>query len=215
MSFYIADRKVDNNGHPSENDGTIYEVTAGSSGGGTLPPPPPPSGDVRITASADDAEEAADGGVDLNSSDLELVTDSSVQTVGLRFPGLAIPAGATITSAYIQFVADESQSGTTNLTVAAQAADDAKTFTSASLDVSSRLRTIASVAWSPAAWSTGEVGADTRTPDLSAVVQQVVSRPGWGSGHAIAFIITGSGQRTAESKDGSSSKAPLLHVEYR
>jgi hypothetical protein len=47
------------------------------------------------------------------------------------------------------------------------------------------------------------------------MVQEVVSRPGWQSGHALAFIISGSGQRTAESEDGSSSKAPLLHVEYR
>jgi uncharacterized protein YjiK len=27
QSFYIADRKLDNDGHPNENDGTIYEVT--------------------------------------------------------------------------------------------------------------------------------------------------------------------------------------------
>jgi uncharacterized protein YjiK len=30
-SFYIADRKVDNDGYPDENDGTIYEVTTGPS----------------------------------------------------------------------------------------------------------------------------------------------------------------------------------------
>jgi DNA-binding beta-propeller fold protein YncE len=33
-SFYITDRKVDNDGNPNENDGTIYEVTTAS-----LPPP--------------------------------------------------------------------------------------------------------------------------------------------------------------------------------
>ena len=214
MSFYICDRKVDNNDQPSENDGAIYEVTTGSSGGGTEPPPPPPSGDIRITSSSDDAEEAADGAVDRSSSDLELIDDGGPQTVGLRFPGLAIPAGATITNAYIRFVADESQSSSTDLSIRAQAAN-AATFGSANFNISTRLRTIASVPWSPAAWSTGENGSDTRTPDLTSVVQEVVSGPNWQSGNAIAFIITGTGHRTAESKDGSSSKAPLLHYEYR
>jgi uncharacterized protein YjiK len=212
MSFYITDRKVDNDGHPSENDGTIYEVTTGSSSGGTLPPP---SGELRITASSDDAEEAPDGGVDLTSSDLELVDDNGLQTVGLRFGGLAIPAGATITSAQIQFVADESQSAATSLSVRAQAADDAATFTAANFNLSSRPRTLASVPWSPAAWSSGQAGSAQRTPELAAVVQEVVSRPGWEPGQAIAFLINGSGHRTAESEDGSSSKAPLLQVEYR
>jgi uncharacterized protein YjiK len=214
-SFYITDRKVDNDGHPSENDGIIYEVTAPA--GGAPPPPPPSSGslNIRIAASADDAEEAVDGSVSRSSSDLELIDDGGPQTVGLRFPALAIPAGATVTSAYIQFVADESQSGSTDLSIRAQAAGDAATFGSAGFDISSRLRTIASVPWSPAAWSSGELGSDTRTPDLTSVVQAVVSGPNWQSGNAIAFIITGTGHRTAESKDGSSSKAPLLHVEYR
>jgi hypothetical protein len=211
MSFYITDRKLDNDGHPSENDGAIYEVTTGSSSGGTLPPP---SGEVRITASSDDAEEAADGGVDLTSGDLELVDDNGLQTVGLRFGSLAIPAGATITNAHIQFVADESQSEPTTLSVRAQATDNAASFTTSSFNVSSRPRTLASVLWSPAAWSAGQAGSNQRTPDLAALVQEIVSRPGWQSGNALAFIITGSGHRTAESEDGSSSKAPLLHVEY-
>src|SRR5215213_1017608 len=145
-SIYIADRKVDNDNHPTENDGAIYEVAPGSGGGGS----PPPPGDVRVAASSDDAEEASGGSVTLNSSDLELVTDGSVtQTAGLRFPGLGIPTGAKITSAYIQFVADESQSEATSLTFKAQAADNAATFTTASLNVSSRPRTSASAAWSP------------------------------------------------------------------
>jgi uncharacterized protein YjiK len=218
MSFYICDRKVDNNDQSSENDGAIYEVTTGSSGGGTPPPPPPPppppSGDIRISSGSDDAEEAADGSVDRSSSDLELINDGGPQTVGLRFPGLNIPAGATITSAYIQFVADESQSGSIDLSIQAQAVDNAATFGSADSNISSRLRTIASVPWSPGSWSTGELGSDTRTPDLTSVVQEVVSRPNWDAGNAIAFLITGTGHRTAESRDGSSSKAPLLHYEY-
>jgi hypothetical protein len=63
--------------------------------------------DVRTTASANDAEEFASGSMYLTSTDLELIHDSSDQTVGMRWVGLAIPPGATITAAYIQFAAKE------------------------------------------------------------------------------------------------------------
>jgi hypothetical protein len=77
---------------------------------------------VRVGASSDHAEEPTSRERSPTSSDLELVNDGSVtQTVGLRFAGHAIPAGATITNAYIQFAADESQSEPTALTSRAQA----------------------------------------------------------------------------------------------
>jgi hypothetical protein len=206
-SLYIADRRQDNGDNPNENDGRIYEVTAGSGG-------PPPVGDFPVTASSDDAEEGATGTVNLTSGDLELVTDTSVQTVGLRFSGLNIPAGATITNAYIQFVADESQSEPTTLSLAAQAADNAATFTTTSGNISTRPRTSATTSWSPPAWTASDVGPAQRTPDLTAVVQQVVSRPGWASGNAMAFIVTGSGHRTAVAFNTSAARAPLLHVDF-
>ncbi|MFT5142970.1 MAG: hypothetical protein ACI80V_001015 [Rhodothermales bacterium] len=61
----------------------------------------------------------------------------------------------------------------------------------------------------------GPAGSDQETPDLKALVQEIVNRSGWGSGNSMAFIITGSGERTAESYEGSSSKAPLLRVTWQ
>jgi hypothetical protein len=46
------------------------------------------------------------------------------------------------------------------------------------------------------------------------VIQEIVSRPGWVSGNALALIVTGSGKRTAESFNGDAAGAALLHVEY-
>src|SRR3972149_5451247 len=66
--------------------------------------------DRRVSASTDDAEESASGSVTKASSDLELVYDGTNQVVGMRFLDIAVPQGATITSAWIQFTADESQS---------------------------------------------------------------------------------------------------------
>jgi hypothetical protein len=172
--------------------------------------------EVRVAATADDAEQGAGGAIDLSSSDLELVADGSdVQTVGMRFNGLTIPPSSTITSAYIQFKVDETNSGATSLTLQGQAADHAPVFTSASGSISARSRTNASVAWSPPAWPTvGAAGTDQRTPGIAAIIQEIVSRPGWVNGNSLVIIITGSGERTAESYDGDQAGAPLLHVEY-
>jgi PKD repeat protein len=179
---------------------------------------PPASGvttvEKRVAASSDDAEQAASGSVVLTSSDLEMVFDTSNQTVGMRWTALAIPNGASITAAYVQFVADESQSEVTSLTISGQAADSAATFGTASGNVSTRLRTTATVAWSPNLWTAGQVGFDQRTPDLSLVIQEIVGRSGWKSGNALALVITGTGHRTAVAWDGSAAQAPLLHVEY-
>lgn len=180
---------------------------------------------VRVSSSSDDAEErgsdasSSPGRMYLNSSDLELVRDGSSkgnQWVGMVFRNLSIPQGATITSAYIQFTTDETNSGTTNLTIRGEDTNNAGTFTSANNNISSRSLTSASVAWNNiTAWnSVGEAGTSQRTPDLSTIVQEIVNRNGWASGNNLAMIINGSGERTAEAYDGSSSKAPQLVVNY-
>ena len=151
----------------------------------------------------------------MNSADLEMTADGSViQTVGMRWPGLPIPKGVTITAASIQFAARESQSVTTNLTFQAQASDNAASFGSSAFNVTTRPRTTAATLWSPVPWVAGEAGANQRTPDLRSVIQEIVSRPGWASGNAIAIIVSGSGHRTAWTYDGNAPAAPLLHVEY-
>jgi hypothetical protein len=168
----------------------------------------------RIAAASDDAEESANGKLSRDTGDLELVYDGGLQKVGLRYTNVAIPAGATITRAWIQFEADEQQSELTSLLVQGEAADHPVTY-SQSNRVSTRLRTLAAAPWTPAAWTiVGEAGTDQRTPDLSAVVQEIVNRPGWASGSEMAFVITGTGHRTARSYEGRAAGAPLLHVEF-
>jgi len=46
------------------------------------------------------------------------------------------------------------------------------------------------------------------------VIQEIVDRGGWAGGNSLVIIISGTGERVAESYDGASSAAPLLHVEY-
>ncbi len=172
--------------------------------------------EVRVAASSDDAEERVSGSVSLGSSDLELVFDSGGdQTVGMRFQGVLVPQGASIINAYVQFQADETHSVATNLAVQGEDADNPVAFSASSGNITSRPRTTAAVNWSPPAWNTvGEQGPAQQTPDLTSVVQEIVNRPGWAAGNAMAIIISGTGERTAESFNGVSSAAPLLHIEY-
>jgi hypothetical protein len=186
--------------------------TGGSGGGGA----PPLTLSVPIGAGVDDAEERAGGSADVSSGDLELIQDGTkAQTVGLRFAGVSLPAGATVISAYVQFQTDEATTAAVSLTIAGQAADDSPSFASVVGNISSRPRTAAAVAWSPGAWSTvGARSNDQRTPDLSPVVAEIASRPGWTSGSAIVLIVTGTGTRTAEAYEGGATKAPVLHIQY-
>jgi hypothetical protein len=172
--------------------------------------------EVRVAASSDDAEENAYGSVSTSSSDLELTYGRSNQMVGMRFSGTAIPRGATIVNAYIQFQTDETQWGAASLTIQGEDADNAGAFSDWTGNISSRPLTAAAVSWSPPAWTTvGEAGPDQRTPDIASVIQEIVNRPGWSSDNAMVLIITGTGERVAESYDGNSAGAPLLHVEYK
>ncbi len=171
----------------------------------------------RVSTGADDVEQSATGSVALNSSDLELVNDgaSNSQMVGIRFTGTSIPTGAVITNAYIQFQTDEVGSVATSLLIRGEDVDAAGAFTTAKNSLSLLPITDASVAWAPLAWSkVDEVGLAQRTPDLSAVVQEIVDRPGWAPGNDLAFLITGSGTRTARAFESGAAKAPLLHVEW-
>jgi parallel beta-helix repeat protein len=170
---------------------------------------------LRVAASSDDAEERPSRSAQLTSSDLELVEDDDEQTVGLRFRGVGIPAGAEIVDAYVQFQVDEKTDVGTTLVVHGEYAGDAAAFVAATGNISSRQRTQAVVTWSPPPWtSTGQADAAQRTPNIAAIIREIVGHPEWRAGNALVIIVMGTGRRVAESYDGSRTGAPLLHVEY-
>jgi hypothetical protein len=193
-------------------DVTVTVNPTGTGGGGTTQ-----RTSVRVAASSDDAEQSTKSGSNLlASSDLELTTDgSTVQIVGMRFAGLEVPQGATVTGAHIQFATDEVSTGSSSLQIRAEASDNALTYRAVSGDVGARATTSHAVAWAPPEWTVlRDAGSAQRTPDLAALVQAVVDRQGWAAGNAIAMQVSGTGVRKAVSFDGAASLAPLLEVEY-
>jgi hypothetical protein len=179
--------------------------------------------DVRVGASTDDAEEQTTGSMSMSSSKLDMMLDVGTTTntnamIGMRFLGLGIPSGTTITNAYLQFTAAQVQTGPITLTMQAQAADDAPALTSTKRSLTSRTRTAAAVTWNVTSWvQVNDSGSAERSPDLTAVVQEVVNRAGWTPTSALTLLVTGtgSGVRVARSYDGAPTQAALLHVEYQ
>ncbi|WP_299211516.1 fibronectin type III domain-containing protein [uncultured Aquimarina sp.] len=195
---------------------------------GTIVDPDPDNGsiEVSITSGNDDVEERQNGDVYTNSSDLELVydghSDAGNQTIGLRFRSLALPKDVTITSAYLQFTADESNSANAELEIALHNSSNSPAFTTASNNVSNRSVFSNKVSWNPSSWSSGQNGSAQRSPDLKDIVQQLVNKSSWESGNNASFIIRGKGvsltntsaKRVADSYEGGAGKAARLIINY-
>ena len=166
----------------------------------------------EIDAGTDDAEED-NGSVTTTSTDLDL---QNPQYTGLRWIDINISPGATIASANIEFTAEGQDSGTSpTYTIYGEKIADAPTFSATSFSISSRDPTGAQVIWSNVpAWSNGESGPDTTTPDISSIIQEIVNQEGWSSGNALVIIIHASGgnDRDAESFEGNQFKTAKLTI---
>ena len=190
---------------------------------------------ARLGASADDAEERIEGGdgsVMIDTTNLfigegeeEICTKMGPKgcqkyevgyfdtMVGLRFNNVAVLPKAVITKAYITFQAYTNGSGNASITIRGEDEGTPGAYSTDNEDISGRRDTGASVSWSITSdWASG---ASYSTPDLIAIVQEIVNRPDWGSNNNMAFMFTGSGSRSARSHNyGDGSSGPVLVIEY-
>jgi len=155
-------------------------------------------GGVSFEASSDDAEQENDEIDSLFDDDIDAgwegaPEDQNNLTAGLRFRNINLPKGATIDSAYIQVWSHEGKNDTdvARITITGDATDNAQTFTEDAL-ITARPRTTASLLWEVATeWELWEM---YQTPDMKAIVQEIVNRNGWQPGNAMAFILEGENQ---------------------
>ncbi|TCI90173.1 fibronectin type III domain-containing protein [Tenacibaculum sp. M341] len=181
--------------------------------------------EITISNGRDDVEENKNGNVYTYSSDLELVYDSrnkdSYQTIGLRYRNVSLPKNVTITNAYIQFTADESNTESTELEIALENTASAAGYSNSN-NVSRRNFFTNRVNWKPAAWEGGQTGSAQKTPNLKNLIQELVNKNDWNQGNSLSFAILGKGnsltsksaKRVADSYERSASKAPKLIVSY-
>jgi type IV pilus assembly protein PilY1 len=140
--------------------------------------------------------------------------------VGLRFTDVGVPQGATVTSAYIEFIAATNSSDpTASFLVEGQLSDDAPTFAGAAGNISGRTATTANVTWNAASgmteWTTSS---PYQTPDLTGIVQELVNQPTWCGNNAMAFrlskIAGAADSRVAWASETSPSLAPVLRINW-
>jgi len=188
------------------------------------PPPPPPDGEeppqptsntieVRIAAGSDDAEERTSGSVSLNDGDTYLVGPKENRAVLLRFDNLAIPRGAIIEEASIEFIANESHSEPCSFRITAHDTGNSPTAIAAKNNISSRPVVAHSVSWNPGPWVEDQA---YRTSEFPLVVNAVTSRPDWNPGQPFSVILTqesGTGHRVAENFKRPENAA-ILRVKY-
>jgi hypothetical protein len=158
--------------------------------------------DGGVAVSTDDAEQKNNEIDKLYDDDLDMGWEGdefNVVSTGLRFRGVNVPHGATIDSAFIEMWAHEDEGDLAIITIFAEDADNPVTYNETDL-ISDRPRTSASVVWEcDEEWTIWE---QYRTPDIKALVQEVVDRSGWQQGNAMAFYLTGQDQGASEDDNG-------------
>lgn len=156
--------------------------------------------------SQDDAEQTSGGTVTLNGTQLNL--SSSNAYVGLRFQDVYVPQGVTVTSAKIVFQAAADDSGSVSFKISADNVANAQTYAAVSNDLTSASHPqTGALSWNIPSWTKNDYFS---TPDLTAIVQQVVNNADWCRGNSMGFRFsydTGAGQRAARAYDvyGSNS----------
>jgi type IV pilus assembly protein PilY1 len=172
---------------------------------------------IPITAGSDDAHEVG-GDVNISSNEFELTKGIIPVHTGLRYQNLRIPRGATITNAQIRFTSKGLNTSDAKLRIKAEAVGNATTFTAENSNISLRPTTSTEVTWDndnnfPLS------DESILSPDISAVIQEVVNRGDWCGGNSLNLIIEGfsavlSSARKASSFEEGNGRSPQLLLTY-
>ncbi len=157
-----------------------------------------------------------DFGMDLDSPNVE-------QVVAMSFPVLTLPAGASITAASIVFEVKASSFGSITVRMQAEANLTPSRVGESYFNATNRVLANSYVDWSPPDWNidNGVPASARTTPDLSEIIQEFVSQPGWSSGDKTIVMLldrspldTHTNTRMAYSGVSDSSKTPYLIITY-
>jgi hypothetical protein len=189
----------------------VQVVRVGSSPTPPTPPgptPEPETGSIStsIVAKHDDFESNKAAA----SDDLEFGRDGAgAQSVGLRFTGLDLDPAAEITSAYFEFQAAKNSQGAANFEIEIEDTTTARTYSRTNAP-DDRGYLAQDVDWSVGSWTNGQT---YRSADISSLIKAVIDDGGLDALDALAFRISGSGQRVAHAFE-SDGAAPELVINY-
>ena len=179
--------------------------------------------EFTILQSSDDAACRSDDGTQYSDTDVSLWlgknflgSGNEPMITGLRFQAVNIPSGSTITAAYVKLYSTfEAASGTVNIKIYAEAADNSVTFSSGSKP-NARTKTSAFADWSAINFDLYQYH---NSPDLTQVVQEVVNRAGWNEANALTILLDDNNStdfinHRFLSFDSFPGLTAVLHIEY-
>jgi hypothetical protein len=155
-------------------------------------------GPVQIAADTDDGQEANDTTWDVDGLDADgdIAGDRAAVSydMGMRWDGVTIPPGATITSAFVELYCQFAfLSGALLINWVAIDEDDTATFGTGDRP-SQRAQTTAI----PQSMTVDDGGVFNSSVDLAAAVQTVIDRAGWASGNALGIVCKDNGNAASE-----------------
>ncbi len=173
--------------------------------------------EYQVSSGADDAH-SMKWGTYQKLSDSALVIGQYM--VGLRFQHVKIPQGAEIKRAVLKIRSYSSGlTGEINCLLHAEAADNPGDFSLSGRAVSQLPKTDTSqkwdwkadMPWSPNTWY--------ESPDMRAVIQEVIARPGWSPDNALVVIFLADSYAGSDRKlwsyDGDPDSAAKLTITYQ
>jgi hypothetical protein len=184
---------------------------------------------TNITAGSVSAELISDGTY-YNTSDGMFLSSVQISSSyyelrsAIRFQNVSVPRYAVITSATIQFVALEATStpdgiASVNLLISIENNTAPAAFTFQTSDLSTRNWVILNSSWTPPSWTSGSAGAAQTTPDVSPIVQSIVSSVTWDFNGTIVMMLQSSltapvGTTQLDFRKASSITRPVLIITY-
>ncbi len=135
------------------------------------------------------------------------------QYFAFRIQNVTIPPGATIGAAAISLWAPSASFVAMDATIYGNKVANPSALTASASYISGLAQTTNSVNWSATLTS----GQFNSSPDISAIITELIGQGGWASDNAMLFILKGVSSSDAceiENYDGSSSEAPTLSVTY-
>lgn len=166
---------------------------------------------LQVASGLDDASEDTGGTVTTTAT--ALVLTAGGHETATRFLDVSIPKGATIETATIEIYIPNTSFDDIDLDIYGHDSDDSPGITTDTNDISSRSYTTATVNWAVASATAGW----KTSPDIAAIIQEIVDRDGWASGGAITIIFDATGVASNlqfRSYDYRSDLAAKLTITY-
>jgi type IV pilus assembly protein PilY1 len=167
----------------------------------------------QVNSQNNNAEERNDG---YQSTGSELTFKSSSNAyIGVRFRKVALPQGATISNAYLEFTAYQSSSSdTASFNISGVNQNDPGSFRRYKRYKLKDKPKTASVAWSNIPkWTRNYT---YQSPSVTTIVKQIVDRSGWLSGNDMMFVFSDFvGTRGAYTYNGKPSGSVSLVIEFQ